>query len=92
MLQHFLESAKVYQVLNIVPLSLQGSYRMVWTLTNNGLFIVSSTYNLVRKVSNCSLLSSNIWHKSLPVKISFFMLRLLCFKLPIMDQLRRFGV
>ena len=75
-----------------MPPSLQGQDKMVWMLTSSGEFSIASAYELVRRVSSSSLLFPCVWHKSIPVKISFFMLRLLCFKLSFMQQLRGFGI
>nr|XP_027064499.1 uncharacterized protein LOC113690699 [Coffea arabica] len=74
------------------PPALQGEDRMVWMLTPAGEFSVASAMSLVRAHSNGSLGSACIWHRFLPVTISFFMLRLLSDRLPLMEQLRRFGV
>ncbi|XP_071923139.1 uncharacterized protein [Coffea arabica] len=65
---------------------------MVCMLTPNGEFSIASALSLVRSHSNRSLGAACIWHRSLPITISFFMFRLVSDRLPLLEQLRRFGV
>ena len=92
LLSEVLQPALVRLVTTITPPTLQGEDRMVWMLTPNGEFSVASVLSLVRSHSNGSLGAACIWHKSLPITISFFMLCLLSDRLPLLEQLRRFGV
>ena len=85
MLRQFLEPEVVRQVMDIVPPSMHGDYRMVWKLTPSGEFSISSAYSTVRQASNFSWLTTCAWHKALPIKISFFMLRLLVWKLSFVE-------
>lgn len=65
---------------------------MVWMFTNSGEFSVASTYSIVRRPSNVSFITSCVWHRSLSIKVFFFMLKLLFFKLPLVEELRKFGI
>ncbi|KAJ6714204.1 RETROTRANSPOSON UNCLASSIFIED-LIKE PROTEIN [Salix viminalis] len=49
----------------------------LWTLTANGGFTMYSAWNRVRQVSDRQPIISKIWHASIPLKISFFIWRLL---------------
>ena len=64
---------------------------MVWALTQDRVFSVISAYSLVAQASNCSWVASQVWLKGCPLKISFFMLRLLLLWLPLTDVLYKFG-
>ncbi|XP_071924664.1 uncharacterized protein [Coffea arabica] len=92
LLNQVLEPELVRQVVKIPPSSTHSSDRMMWALTQNGSFSVSSAYTLVSQASNYSWVVSHVWLKGFPIKISFFMLRLLRLHLPLMDLLHRFGV
>ncbi|XP_027152134.1 uncharacterized protein LOC113752202 [Coffea eugenioides] len=92
MLHQFLDGELVRQVLELDPPSGRGNDRMVWTLTNSGVFSTASAYSLISHSNDTSWLFARIWQQGLPVKISFFMLRLLQGRLPLMDRLKRFGV
>ncbi|XP_027169406.1 uncharacterized protein LOC113769130 [Coffea eugenioides] len=92
MLHQFLDGELVRQVLEIDPPTGRGNDRMVWALTNSGIFSTASTYSLNRQSNDSSWLFGRIWQQGLPVKVSFFMLRLLQGRLPLMDRLKRFGV
>ncbi|XP_071921765.1 uncharacterized protein [Coffea arabica] len=74
------------------PPTCQGEDRMVWMQTPNGEFSLASALELVRPHSHGSLGSACFWHRSLPITISFFMLRLLLGRLPLLEQLHYFGV
>ena len=65
---------------------------MVWALTQDGGFSISSAYSLMAQAANCSWVASQVWFKGCPIKISFFMLRLLRARLSLTDILRKFGV
>ncbi|XP_027103043.1 uncharacterized protein [Coffea arabica] len=65
---------------------------MIWASTNSGAFTISSAYQIVRKGGTVSRLFASLWHRALPSKISFFMLRLLYGRLPLMDVLHKFKV
>nr|XP_027120587.1 uncharacterized protein LOC113737577 [Coffea arabica] len=92
MLHQFLDGELVRQVLEINPPTDRGNDTMVWALTNSGVFSTVSAYSLIRQSNDSSWLFGHIWQQGLPVKVSFFMLRLLQGRLPLMDRLKRFGV
>ena len=92
LLNQILEPELVRQVVQVSPPASRGADRMVWALTADGAFSVDSAYSVVTKSATCSWVASHIWLQGCPLKISFFMLRLLRSRLPLMDMLRRFGV
>ena len=88
LLSKALQPEVVRLVIATPPPALQGEDRMVWMLTPSGEFSVASALSLVRTHSNGSFGAACIWHRFLPITISFFMLRLLSNRLPLMEQLR----
>ncbi|XP_027157262.1 uncharacterized protein LOC113771277 [Coffea eugenioides] len=94
MLLQWLPESIVPMILQITPPDVYSKQpdRMVWDLDISGSFSISSVYNLVRKVSNISIFSSNIWLTALPAKISFFMMRMSSGRLSVMEVLQRWGV
>ncbi|XP_027065969.1 uncharacterized protein [Coffea arabica] len=65
---------------------------LVWSQTASGKFTLASVFQEVRQAQNYSVLHSQVWHPRIPLKVSFFMMRLLLGKLPLTDVLRRIGV
>ncbi|XP_027151921.1 uncharacterized protein LOC113751976 [Coffea eugenioides] len=65
---------------------------MVWMLTPSGEFTIASALSVVRGHSHGSFGAACVWHGSLPITISFFMIRLLSSRLPLLDQVHRLGV
>ncbi|XP_071926511.1 uncharacterized protein [Coffea arabica] len=63
----------------------------IWSLTSSGKFTLASAFEEVRQTHSSSFVHSQIWHRRIPSKISFFMLRLLCGRLPFPDVLCRLG-
>ena len=63
----------------------------VWMPTTSGKFSLASAYQEVRQVRNNSMAFSRIWQSSIPLKISFFMHRMLLRRLPLDDILGRMG-
>ncbi|XP_027098978.1 uncharacterized protein [Coffea arabica] len=57
-----------------------------------GRFTLRSAFQLVRRHANRSFMSRRLWHPMLPLKISFFLLRLLHGHLPVDCGLWKFGV
>ncbi|XP_027077095.1 uncharacterized protein [Coffea arabica] len=94
MLRQWLPENIVSTILQIIPPDVVSNQpdRMVWDLEISGSFSFSSAYKVVRTVANTSIFSSTIWVKDLPAKISFFMMRMLSWRLPVQDVLQRFGV
>ncbi|XP_071923146.1 uncharacterized protein [Coffea arabica] len=94
MLRQWLPDSIIAMIVQINPPDVFSKQpdRMVWDLDISGSFSISSAYNLVRKISNTSIFSSNIWLTALPAKILFFMLRMLSGRLPVMEALYRLGV
>ncbi|XP_071924868.1 uncharacterized protein [Coffea arabica] len=92
MLNRYLDAGLVACVLAMDPPTFQGPDRMVWALTPSGSFSMASAYSLVWQGGHRSRSAAAIWHQCIPLKISFFMLRLLQDRLPTMDRLRGAGV
>ncbi|XP_071933913.1 uncharacterized protein [Coffea arabica] len=81
----------VQQVLAVSPPGGISPDRMIWTATSSGQFSLSSAYSEVREIKPSSLLFRQVWHASVLVKVSFFMLRLLLNCLPLDDVLAARG-
>ncbi|XP_071909831.1 uncharacterized protein [Coffea arabica] len=62
---------------------------MVWSPSANGLFSVSTAWETVRKRKNISLVSGLIWNAIVPIKLSFFVWRLLHNLLPLEENLQQ---
>ncbi|XP_027156573.1 uncharacterized protein LOC113757588 [Coffea eugenioides] len=92
MLNQYLDAGSVANVLAMDPPTFQDPDRMVWALTPSGSFSTESAYSLVRQGGHRSWSAAAIWHQCIPLKISFFMLRLMQHRLPTMDRLRGAGV
>ena len=65
---------------------------MVWRPSQSGRFTLQFAFQLVRRRANSSFMSRRTWHPVLPLKISFFLLRILRGRLPVDCCLWRFGV
>ncbi|XP_027122034.2 uncharacterized protein [Coffea arabica] len=90
-LSRVLPSEWVSRVLREAPSTAAEADEMVWAPTNSGAFTITSAYQIVRQGGNVSRLFGSLWHQALPSKISFFMLRLMYGRLPLMDVLHKFG-
>ncbi|CDP11040.1 unnamed protein product [Coffea canephora] len=66
--------------------------RAVWALTESGDFSISSTYELLGSQTPSSFMFERVWHPVIPIKISFFMVRLLRDRLPLASSLGRLQV
>nr|XP_027082134.1 uncharacterized protein LOC113704429 [Coffea arabica] len=65
---------------------------MVWRPEHSGCFTIKSAFNLVRRQSSPSPLFKCIWHQGVPLRISFFLLRLLRDRLPLDGTLWKLGI
>ena len=65
---------------------------LIWRQTASGRFTLSSAFQEVHQARNYSVIHSQLWHTRIPLKISFFMLKLLLNKLPLANVLWRVGV
>ncbi|XP_071916250.1 uncharacterized protein [Coffea arabica] len=63
--------------------------RAMWTLTESGDFSIASTYVLLGSQTPSSFMFDRVWHPVIPIKISFFMVRLLRDRLPMASSLGR---
>nr|XP_027118775.1 uncharacterized protein LOC113736018 [Coffea arabica] len=64
---------------------------VIWMPTTSGKFSLKSAYGDIRQARPTSMVFASIWHSRIPVKVSFFMLRLLLGRIPIPDQLCKLG-
>ena len=90
-LYQYLPYEMVNSILNHPLPEESGEAEVIWMPTNSGNFTVSSAFREIRQARNTSMVFDRIWHPRLPLKASFFMLRLLLGRLPIPDRLRNFG-
>ncbi|XP_019266683.1 PREDICTED: uncharacterized protein LOC109244105 [Nicotiana attenuata] len=63
-----------------------------WMPENSGVFTCKSAWDIIRKKKGESLTCKKIWHKKMPFKISFFMMRLLQARIPTDDVVKKFGI
>ena len=82
----------VQWVLDVDPPSSGQVDKMIWAPSTSGEFSTASAYQVVQQGDNTSRVFSCLWHRVLPLKISFFMVRPVRGRLPVMDVLNRFGV
>lgn len=75
-----------------IKLSTDKKDQPVWTPDHTRVFSSKPAWSTLRKFKGSSLTLSKIWHKKLPFKVSFHMLKLLNGKLDTDDSLTRFGV
>ena len=78
--------------MGVVPSPLDREDSMVWAPSISGEFSLASAYWISREGGNSSWLYSRLWLPGLPLKVSFFMLRLVGFRLPVMDRLHKLGI
>ena len=64
---------------------------VLWVPSKSGAFSLASAYQEVRQARGRAVVFAQIWHDRIPLKISFFMLRLLMRRLPLDDVLREMG-
>nr|XP_027120574.1 uncharacterized protein LOC113737562 [Coffea arabica] len=90
-LLQILPSGSVDLVMKTPVPSGRGTDQVVWMPTKSGAFTLASAYQEVRQGRTSSLVLSRIWQARIPLKVSFFMLRLLMRRLPIDDVLGEMG-
>ncbi|XP_071939020.1 uncharacterized protein [Coffea arabica] len=92
---------RLYQTLptDLVPSILEhpvpedwGEAEVIWMSTTSGNFSLASAFQDIRQARNKSMVFDSIWHPQIPLKISFFMLRLLLERLPLPDRLCKLGL
>ncbi|KAK4729621.1 hypothetical protein R3W88_022609 [Solanum pinnatisectum] len=64
----------------------------VWTLNSNGIFSISSAWNIIREAREKTKFNTYTWHKSIPFKCCFLLWRTIRGKLPTNEKLANFGV
>ncbi|XP_027150296.1 uncharacterized protein LOC113750530 [Coffea eugenioides] len=92
LLQQWVPHGVVSEVVRVVPPVGQLPDLMVWRPCSSGQFTLWSAFHLVRRHANSSFMSRQIWHPVVPLKISFFLLRLLRGRIPVDCCLMKFGV
>ncbi|XP_071906092.1 uncharacterized protein [Coffea arabica] len=65
---------------------------MIWRPEHSGRFTLKSAFSIVQHRSSPSPLFKRIWHYAVPLRISFFLLRLLRERLPLDCTLWRLGI
>ncbi|XP_027182270.1 uncharacterized protein LOC113780688 [Coffea eugenioides] len=68
-----------------------GEAEVIWMSTTSGKFSLNSVFRDIRQARNTSMVFERIWHPRLPLKVSFFMLRLLMERFPVPDRLYKLG-
>ncbi|XP_027118448.1 uncharacterized protein [Coffea arabica] len=63
---------------------------MTWVVSTSGRFSLFSTFQEIWGARDSSFMSKQCWHTQVPLKISFFMLRLFRGRLPLDDVLTKF--
>lgn len=81
----------VERITNISVPTKQVSDHPIWTITNAGNFSCRSAWENLKQVRSSTFTASRIWNKTLPFKVSFFMMRLLNRRLPTDDAIKKFG-
>ena len=81
----------VRQVLAVASPSGDSPDMMVWTASNSGQFSLASAYSELRDCRPTSFLCRQAWHSNVPLKVSFFLLRLMRSHLPLDDVLASYG-
>ncbi|XP_027184008.1 uncharacterized protein LOC113782315 [Coffea eugenioides] len=64
---------------------------MVWSPSANGLFSVSTAWETIRKRKKICLVTGFIWNAIVPIKLSFFVWRLIHNLLPLEENLQHKG-
>ncbi|XP_071940080.1 uncharacterized protein [Coffea arabica] len=82
----------VGRIMEVVAISLDQANTMVWAPSISGAFSLASAYRISQEGGNSSWLYSRLWLPGLSLKVSFFMLRLVGFRLPVMDRLHKLGI
>nr|XP_027121228.1 uncharacterized protein LOC113738192 [Coffea arabica] len=65
---------------------------MIWQLEPSGCFTLKTAFSLIQHHSGSSPLFNRIWHPGVPLRVSFFLLRLLRDRLPLDCSLWRLGI
>ena len=65
---------------------------VIWKPTDSGNFTCVSAWDICRYRGNDDVVNKFIWHKNVPFKMSFLLLRDLRLKLPTNENLTNFGV
>ncbi|XP_071933850.1 uncharacterized protein [Coffea arabica] len=65
---------------------------MVWRPEPSGHFTLKTAFSLVQHHSRPSLLFNRIWHPGVPLRVSFFLLRLLRDRLPLDCSVWKLGI
>ncbi|WMV32833.1 hypothetical protein MTR67_026218 [Solanum verrucosum] len=64
----------------------------IWNLNSNGLFTVSSAWDIIREKRAKTKFNSNTWNRNIPFKCYFLLRRTIRGKLPTNEKLSKFGV
>ncbi|WRX25598.1 Reverse transcriptase domain - like 10 [Theobroma cacao] len=89
-LNNVLPEDVVVEILNI-PINPPNDDRAYWVPTSDGQFTTKSIWEIVRKRQLVNPMFDLIWHKSVPLTISFFLWRLLQNWIPVEIRLKTKG-
>ncbi|XP_015161418.1 uncharacterized protein, partial [Solanum tuberosum] len=64
----------------------------VWSLNSNGLFTVSTAWDIIREKRTKTKINSYTWNRHIPFKCSFLLWRTIRGKLPTNEKLSAFGI
>ncbi|EOY19200.1 Retrotransposon, unclassified-like protein [Theobroma cacao] len=90
-LKTFIPNAIVEEILKI-PISREKEDIAYWALTANGDFSIKSAWELLRQRKQVNLVGQLIWHKSIPLTVSFFLWRTLHNWLPVEVRMKAKGI
>ncbi|WRX16203.1 Reverse transcriptase zinc-binding domain - like 6 [Theobroma cacao] len=90
-LKSFLPTVLVEEILQ-VPFDKSREDVAYWTLTSNGDFSTRSAWEMIRQRQTSNALCSFIWHRSIPLSISFFLWKTLHNWIPVELRMKEKGM
>lgn len=93
LLRHWVPNDIVLEIITKLAPTGSTDDSAVWALTESGDFSIASSYVLLSsRQTPSSFMFDKVWHPLIPIKISFFMVRLLRDRLPLASSLGRLHV
>ncbi|XP_027120520.1 uncharacterized protein [Coffea arabica] len=92
LLLQWVPSRIIDEILKKEPPLLPQCDHMIWKLNQLGAFSLASAFQVIKYASESSFMFSKVWISVLPLKISFFMVRLLRNRLLVVSSLVKFHV
>ncbi|XP_015166827.1 uncharacterized protein [Solanum tuberosum] len=92
-LNQFAPQNQLHKILS-TQLQLQhtSSDQAVWNLNANGLFTISSAWDIIREKRTKTKSNSYTWNRNIPFKCSFLLWRTIRGKIPTYEKLASFGI